>query len=320
MKTSKLLYSIIGFFLVLTMGSSLAMAAEEFPTRYVTIMCGNSAGGSTDVQIRGIIPYLQKHLGKGIVVENLTGASGILCYNKVYSSSPDGYTLMVDSLPGHILLEKYFVDNAKYVTKESTHIYGFANDDLILVGNPDLYKSFQDFIQASKQRKLKIGVGGKGYPTHLAMVTLERAAKIETNIVPYEGGAEALAALAGKHLDAVSTLVSSVYSLIKSGMVGPLLILGDRRRPAFPDTPCAKEVGLNLSIPYVIGVWGPPRIPAGRVKILETAFAKAVDDPDYVKWAKNMNIEIARLSSADFLNESIKDYTLVEDYIKTLTK
>jgi tripartite-type tricarboxylate transporter receptor subunit TctC len=295
-----------------------AQSAEDFPTKYITVICGFSAGGSTDVQMRGIIPYLQKYLGKGVVVENQTGANGIIAYNASFAAAPDGYTLLVTSIPAQTIAEKYFPDNAKFQSRNYSHIYAFVKDELILVGHPEMYKSFQDLLQASKRSKVKVGISGKGQPTHLAAAMLEDVGKMQVNVIPFEGGSESLASLAGKHIDAVVTLNSAASNLIKSGVLKPLLVLDDRRFAAYGDTLCAKEVGLDISVPYITGVMGPPKIPAERVKILETAFGKAVDDPDYVKWAKNMNIEITHMPSSEFLKETIKDYGLVEEYMKVL--
>lgn len=319
MKTSRLTWSIIGlFFLVSVTGVSLTLAAADFPTKYITVVCGYTAGGSTDVQMRGIVPYVQKYLGKGIIVENRPGANGIIAFNDVFSATPDGYTLLVTSIPAQTLIEKYLPENAKSQMKSYSHISAFVKDELILLGHTEMYKSIEEFIQTAKQKKLKVGISSKGNPTHLATVMLERSAKIETNIIPFEGGGESMASLSGKHIDAAMTLASAAISLTRSGVLRPLLIMGVSRHPGFPNTPSAKELGYDISIPYMTGVVAPPNVPADRVKILEAAFAKAVQEPDYVKWTKNMNIEIFPLSSADFLKETLRGYPMVEEFVKVL--
>lgn len=323
MKISRLLSLIIGaFFLFLGMGASGALSKDDFPTRNITIICGFSPGGSTDIQIRGIIPYVQKYLGKGIIVENRTGASGILAYNGVFSAKPDGYTLMVTSIPAITIAEKYFPDSAKFEVKKYSHIFGFAREELILIGHPEMYKSFEDLLRAGADKKLKVGTSGKGQPTHLGAVMLEFVTKLTFNIIPFEGGGESLASLAGKHIDAVVTITSAAMSLTKSGVIRPFLIIGERRHPGYPDTPSAKDLGYDISmlVPYLTGVVGPPNIPEDRVKVLEAAFAEAVKDPDYVKWAKNINIEITPLPPPAFLKETLRGYPAVEKYMEVLKK
>lgn len=321
MKTSKLLTFIIGtFFFVSGMGASLALAKEDFPTKHITIICGFGPGGSTDIQIRGITPYVQKYLGQGIVVENRTGASGLIAFNEGFSAKPDGYTLLVTSSPAITIAEKYFPNSAKFEVRKYSHIYGFAREELILIGHPEMYKSFEDFLRAGADKKLKVGTSGKGQPSHLAAVLLELVTKQKINIIPFEGGGESMASLAGKHIDAVVTMSSTGMNLTRSGVVIPLLIIGDRRHFGYPNTPSAKDLGYDISmlVPYLTGVVGPPNIPKDRIKVLEDAFAKAVQDPDYLKWAKNMYIEITPLSSDAFLNESLKGYPAVEKYMEAL--
>lgn len=323
MKTSRLVCLVIGsFFLVSVAGVNFTQAAEEFPAKYVTVLCGFSAGGSTDLQIRGIAPYAQKYLGKAIMVENIPGANGLLSYNQGFSVAPDGYTLVVSTVPALNIAEKYFPENAKFQAGKYSHIFAFARDDLILVGHPEMFKGFREFLDASKSKKLKVGISGKGQPTHLAALMLEQVAKIETNIIPFEGGSESLASLAGKHIDAVITFTSTAVGLTKSGMVKPLLIIGDRSHPGYPNVPSAKDMGYDTSklVPLLFGVLGPPNIPGNRVKILESAFAKAVEDPTYVKWATGMNIQVTSIDSAAFLKETLKGYPMVEEAMKIMQK
>ncbi len=322
MKQAKGLICVVLVLLFVQFIREETVLAEDFPTRHVTVLCGFSPGGSTDIQIRGIIPYVQKYLDKGMLVENRTGANGIIAYNEVFNAKPDGHSLLVTSIPAITIAEKYFPETAKFEVKKYTHIYGFAREELVLVTNPEMYKSFQEFIKAGGEKKLKVGTSGKGQPTHLGAVLLEIVAKIKTNIIPYQGGSESMASLAGKHIDGVITISSAAVNMVKSGVVKPLLILGDSRHPGFPGVPSAKELGYDISmlVPYLTGVVGPPNMPAERVKILENAFAHAVKTPEYVKWAKNLNVDIVPLPSAAFLKETLRGYPAVASYLEVLKK
>ena len=102
----------------------------------------------------------------------------------------------------------------------------------------------------------------------------------------------------------------------------PLLILGDSRHAGYPGVPSAKELGYDVAmlVPYFTGVFGPPNMPEERNKILENAFADAVQTPDYLKWAKNLNLNIVSLPSKVFLKETLNGYPAADKYMEVLKK
>jgi len=313
---------VLGMILVLTFLPLIgkAIGAEEYPAKTVSIICGYSAGGSTDRQIRLLLPFFQKHLGKSVMVENLTGASGILATNKVFVSPADGYTLLVASMPTILLQEKYLPETSHYQTRGLTHVFCFAKEEFVLLSNPEVWKNFTEFYDAAKGKHLRVGIPGKGTDAHLRTVMLEEMADVKFNILPFEGGGPAMTALAGKHVDAVTTMVSSSYHLVRSGTLNPLLVFSDRRHPALPQTPIPKDVGFKAFEPiiYTTGIFAPPKLSAARIKVLEEAFAKAVKEPEFLEMAKKAAVEVYPLNSRDFLANTEKDYPRVERLVEVL--
>jgi tripartite-type tricarboxylate transporter receptor subunit TctC len=295
-----------------------ASEAEEYPTQTVRILCGYAPGGSADTQVRLLAPFLQKHLGKSVMIENLTGANAILATNKVFSSPADGYTLLVASIPVLILQEKYLPETARYLTKDLTHIFSFIRDDFVLLSNPEVWKSFAEFSKAAQTKRFRVGIAGKGTPSHMYALLVEEMLKVKFNLIPYEGGGPAMTSLAGKHIDAISTVLSSANHMIKGGTLNPLLILSDRRHPSLPQTPTPKELGFKSFEPifYITGIFGPPNMPANRVKVLEEAIAKALKEKELLDKARDMTLEIYPLNSREFLNVTENQYPLVDKYIK----
>lgn len=295
-----------------------AIGAEEYPTKTITIICGYSPGGSTDRQVRLVLPFVQKHLGKSVIVENLTGASGILATNKVFTSPPDGYTLLVASIPTTILQEKYLPETSRYQTRALTHVFSFVKEEFTILSHPDVWKNFTEFYEASKGKRLRVGIPGKGTDAHLRTVMLEEMAEVRFNIIPFEGGGPAMTAVAGKHVDAVMTMVSSSSHLVRSGTLNPLLVFSDRRHPAFPQTPVPKEVGFKTFEPmvYVTGIFAPPKLSDAKVKVLEEAFSKAVKEQEFLETAKKMAVDVHPLDSRDFLAYTEKEYPRIEKYVE----
>ena len=297
-----------------------AIGAEEYPAKTVNIICGYSPGGSTDRQIRLIHPFLQKHLGQSVLIENMTGASGILATNKVFASPADGYTLLVASMPTVLLQEKYLPETSRYQTRALTHVFSFVKEDFVLLSHAEVWKSFTEFYEAAKSKRVRVGIPGKGTDAHLRTVMLEEMADVKFNIIPFEGGGPAMTALAGKHIDATTTMVSSSYHLVRGGTLNPLLLFSDRRHPALPQTPVPKEVGFKTFEPiiYITGIFAPPKLSMDRVKVLEAAFAKAVKEPELLEMAKKTAVEVYPLDSRDFLANTEKEYPRVERLVNVL--
>jgi tripartite-type tricarboxylate transporter receptor subunit TctC len=285
-----------------------APGAEEYPAQTVKILCGYAPGGSADTQVRLLAPFLQKHLGKSVMIESLTGANAMLATNKVFSSPADGYTLLVASIP----------ETARYQTKDLTHISSFIRDDFVLLSHPEVWKNFAEFSKAAQTKRLRVGIAGKGTPSHMYALLVEEMLKTKFNLIPYEGGGPAMTSLAGKHIDAISTVFSSANHMIKGGTLNPLLILSDRRHPALPQTPTPKELGFKSFEPifYITGIFGPPNMPANRVKVLEEAIAKALKEKELLDKARDMTLEIYPLNSREFLSVTEAQYPLVDKYIK----
>lgn len=294
--------------------------AEDYPTKTIRILCGYAPGGSADTQARLLAPYLQKHLGVSVMIENLTGADAMLATNKVFSSPADGNTLLVASIPVLILQEKHLPETARYQTKDLTHISSFSQDHLVLLSHPDVWKSFAEFSKAAQSKRLRVGIAGKGTPSNVAALLVEELAKVKFNLIPYAGGGPLMTSLAGKHVDAIMTFVSTSQHMVRGGTLNPLLVLSNRRHPALPQTPIPEELGYKSVEPilYISGIFGPPKMPASRVKVLEDAIAKALKEKEFVDKAKGMLVEIYPMNSQEFSTLIENQYLSVDKYIKLL--
>ena len=235
-------------------------SAADYPAKPITVIVPYGAGGSMDTQARGISPYLGKELNTSIYFENVTGASGVIGFNRGFKSAPDGYTLVANNLPAVIVTE-ISQPNANYRTKEFTPLCAFALDPVILVTHPDLYKTFDEFVKAAKTTQIRVGTTGKGTTVHLSGLIVESALGVKFNFIPFDGGAESVASLAGKHIDAVLTIASSANAMIRAGRIRPLLILAKERSATYPQVPVPKDVGYEIP-PFSnhTGILAPPKL------------------------------------------------------------
>ena len=323
MKITKQLYGVAGFLCsVLGMAGGLWAAEGKFPSKPVTILCGYSAGGSTDIQIRTVVPYFQKHLNNPVIVENLPGVSGVLASNRLLSSEPDGHTLLVSCAQQLVLSEYLYKGTAKYHTQDLTFVYNLVKEDTVLVTHPDLYGSYDQFIQAARSKKLKVGIPGKGQYCHLVVLLIEKWAKVEFNIVPFEGGGPGMASLMGKHIDAFSTMGSTAFNMARSGSLRPLFVLAKQRSPQYPQTSVPSDLGYDTTetqiILYLTGIYGPPKMPPERARILEEALAKALKEPEYIEKVSRMNIEVFPLSAREFRSTMERETPTITKFMEIM--
>ncbi len=295
---------------------SLANSAD-FPRKSVKIIATADVGGGEDTEARGLAPFLQKYLGVNVVVENQGGAGGKIAFEKFQRTEPEGYSLVLFTFPKSIIIE--YMGKVNYRTKDFTPIYAWSRMNQLLVVHVDNWKTFDEFFKAAKTKLLAGALMGRGSTTHLAGLLAMGELGLKVNWVPYEGSGQAVAALAGKHIDFMIGLSTSAISLIEAGRLRPLIFFNDERDPFMPDIPIPKDLGYNItSIPATRCAMAPPNTPASVAKVLEEAFSKAVKEPGYIEWAKKRKMVI-HTNNAQEVGKIVREtYPLVEKYQQML--
>jgi len=289
-------------FFVVTAAAGMLNApvfGADFPTKPVKLVVTAGAGGGEDTEARAIAPFVEKHLGTQVVIENQPGAGGKIAFEKFVKAEPDGYTLITYTFPKSVIIE--YQGKTGYKTRDFTPIFAWSRSSQLLVVNAETWKTFNDFLAAAKAKTLAGGLSGRGSTTHLmGLIALDELG-IKVNWVPYEGSAGSVAALAGKHLDFTISLATSAVSLIQAGKLRPLLLFSDKRDPNIADVPVPKDLGFDMTfIPTLRGVEAPPKTPAAIVKILEDAFSKAAQEPEFIEIAKKRKMLLEPVSSVEF--------------------
>ncbi len=293
-------------------------AKEAYPSKPITIIIANPPGASLDVTTRAISPYIGKYLHTNVIISNIPGAGGDIGTLKAYHAKPDGYTLTAWMTMQPLLTE--YLKEAKFKTLNFTPLAAITRDYPILVGNPEGIKNITAFIKQAKAQSVSIGNNGQ-YSTHGFQGRLmAEGLGMKVNWVNYSGAAEAMTALAGKHLDAATTLTATAMPLIRAGRIVPLLIFAKNRLPQFPDVPVAGELGANFAlISSPLGIVGPPGMDKEKVMILENAILKAAKSRDFMAWMeKASTAEPIYLSAAAYKKEIEESAKVAEKYKNTL--
>jgi tripartite-type tricarboxylate transporter receptor subunit TctC len=232
-------------FLVLAGGMVIAgpPAAQSYPNRAVRIVVPFAAGGGTDVMARNIAQKLNEAWAQPVVVENRTGAGGIIGADAVAKSPPDGYTFLLGTTTTAI--------NASLVVKPP---YDMQRDlqpvamlsfypmaAVVLADSPA--RSLKDLVALSHKQSLSAGSGGNGTPQHLVLEMFKGVTGAKILHVPYKGGNPALVALLGAQNDVVFSLWPEALPHVQAGKLRALAVTTNARLAQMPDLPTTAEAG-----------------------------------------------------------------------------
>jgi tripartite-type tricarboxylate transporter receptor subunit TctC len=258
-------------------------AQDAYPSRPIKIVVCLPAGGGVDTVTRIIADKLPKILGQPVVVENKGGQSGNLGAEFVYSSEPDGYTLLA-SQPAPIttsplLFKKLNFDPTKF---EPVAVMSAIANTLLV--RPDFpANNVKEFIAYAKANpgKLNYASQGNGTTSHLTGAMFDAATGTKMNHVPYRGTAPAINDLLGGHVDLMFNELATSVELHKGGRAKLLAVTTEKRIDELPDVPTMQEAGVPN---FISDTWNaisaPPKTPAAIVAKLNAAINQALQDPE----------------------------------------
>ena len=243
-----------------------------YPSREIKLVVQASPGGTSDTVSRVMASLAEGGLGVPIVCENKPGASGALAFSFVVRRPPDGYTI------GHAPVEIAMVRTLGYAdvgpTQMSLICMVSKTPPALVVRSDSPWRTFEDFVQAAKQRpsRLIMANSGVGSIWHFNTLLLEKEAGIRVTHVPYAGSSGAIVSLLGGHVDAIIAGVGEVVSQVDAGKLRPLAVFDETRTGVFPNTPTTYELGYAIGAPAWSGFFGPPGMPDEIVERLSGAF------------------------------------------------
>jgi tripartite-type tricarboxylate transporter receptor subunit TctC len=291
---------IIGLFLVFVLLMSVSIHAAEFPTKEVQIIIPYSAGGATDLIFRALAATTGKYLGKAVVVINRPGGGGTVGATEVAQAKPDGYTLLSAITPLTIL--PHMVKTA-FTYKSFDPVINVVKDPgMFLVKSDSPWKSLKEFLDYAKKNPDMITVGnsGAGGGVHLIALAFEKAAGVKFNHIPFAGGGPSVTALLGGHINAVSVSPPEGIEHVKAGKLRIIALFAEKRFELFPDVPTVKEQGIDFTMGQWRGLAAPKGTPPDVIKKLHDAFKKGMDDPVFIKNAKDMVVNLSYLGPEAF--------------------
>lgn len=279
-------------------------SAATYPDKPIKLVIPYAPGGPTDVLGRIVAERLGRVLKQPIVIENKSGAAGLIAMDQVAKATPDGYTLLLGDL--NLAVSPALNASLRFdPVKDFAPIGMIATSPmLMLVPSVSPITSAQEFVAFAKENpgKVSYGSAGVGSPTHLAAEVLKGRLGSDMVHVPYQGSGPALNSLAAGDTSLLFTSLSSAKPLVDAGRIRPLAITGNQRSPVMPDVPTLEEAGVLLPELAVGSWWGllaPAGVSADVSSTLSQALNTALSDPDIATKLAGLNYTKAP-SGTDF--------------------
>jgi tripartite-type tricarboxylate transporter receptor subunit TctC len=260
--------------------------AQAYPTKPIRIIVPFGAGGPADVTARVIGNALQDSLGQPFVVENRTGAGGVIGTLEVTKSPPDGYTLLMMS--NTQTANESLMPQRKYqLMRDLVPIAPVNYSDLVIVVHPSVAaKTLREFIALAKSQpgKLNYASSGQGTPYHMAGELFKSMAGIDVVHVPYRNSGEARSGVIGGQVQMMIDAVTTMAPNVGQGQVRALATTGKTRSGVLPDVPTAAEAGVpGYEATIWLGLMAPTGTPKPVVDKLNAAINAAIKQPGIVK-------------------------------------
>jgi tripartite-type tricarboxylate transporter receptor subunit TctC len=293
-------------------------AAAGFPERPIRVIVPFSPGGQPDIFARLVGQKMGESLGQQVVVDNRSGAGGMVGSKIVADASPDGYTLLSNSSSHTILpsVRKLPFDTARAFAGISM-TYSAAY--LLVVPNTLAAKTTQDLIALARAKpgQLNLASAGLGSGTHFAGEMLKQAAGIDVVHVPYKGIPEATNDLIAGRVQLFMAPLASASPLVRDGRMRALGVTSLKRVSLFPDLPTLDESGLKG---FRWDSWGaiyaPAKTPRAIVNKLNQAMVAALAQPDVQKTMRNLGAEPAPTTPAELDKFVVQDLAMVAKLAK----
>jgi tripartite-type tricarboxylate transporter receptor subunit TctC len=242
-----------------------------------------AAGGTFDVMGRIIAVRMSEILGQQVVIENTTGAGGIVGVNRVVNAAPDGYTILLGTSGTHSYNQTIYKKRRYDAVNDFTPVTLFSEQPMVLEVRKDLPAStIPEFAALVKRNgaKMQYGSAGAGTTTHLACALLNLVIGAEVTHVPYRGSAPASNDLIGGQIDYLCGNLGAATPLITGKQVKAIAVLSRSRSPLMPDLPSAHEQGLNgLDITTWTAIFLPKGAPRAIVDKLNEVTQATMETP-----------------------------------------
>jgi tripartite-type tricarboxylate transporter receptor subunit TctC len=313
--------------LVLLLGVALApstpQAQEAWPNRAITFIVPYAAGGYTDLVGRLTGRYVEKALGKTVIIENRAGAGGIVGTQAVANAAPDGYTFCVCSI-GAVSIAP-FAQKVGYDPMKDLAPVGVVSSiaQAVIVKKDLPVKTMAELVSYAKANpgKLNYGSSGVGGLTHYSVELFQVRTGTKVVHIPFKGGAPSTAAVVAGDVDFSFANATDALPQIEAGTVRGLAVTSLERSRYLPDLPTVHEAVLpNFIAETWNGIIAPPKTPAAIINKLSEILIKMADDPEVKEAMRRAGADTVKTTPEQYRAQIQQEMAQWEPLIKEIAE
>jgi len=288
-----------------------AWGQDGFPSKPIRMISPFPAGGSVDLVARMIAAKLPEFIGQQVVVENRSGASGNIGTEAVARAAPDGYTLLVNTLP--------FVANAFLYSKlpydpltDFVPLMQISASPSLLAVHPSVpARSVKELLALARSRPGELNYGSAGPATnpHIAGELFNMLGKVNIQAVHFKGGGPAIIAAISGEVGILFTNFAETSEFAKAGRLRALGVSGAKRMQTMPEVPTIAEAGLpGYEFTTWHGMWAPKNTPRTIVALLNDRIRKTLTAPDQQKRFQARGLDVIASSPEEFAAHVLSEH------------
>ncbi len=304
---------------LLALCATFSVAAQNYPAKTIRLVSPFPPGGSVDVVGRILAAKLTENLGQQVIVDNRSGASGIIGTELVAKAPPDGYTLLINTLP--LVTNEFLMPRMPYdPIRDFEPISMVTSSPSLVTVHPSVpARSVKELITLAKSKpgQLNYSAAGVGTNPHIAGELFNLLAGVNIVAVQFKGGGPAdIAALSGE-VAATFGNISQEVEYVKSGRLRALAVTSATRNSALPELPTVIEAGLpGYEFLTWHGILAPKGTPAPIVKLLNEQLKKILTGPGEAKLWQDRGLDVIASSPEDFAARLVNERKKWGDVIK----
>lgn len=284
--------------------AAVPAADAGYPVRPIRMLVGLPTGGPTDRVARIVAPKFAEGLGQPIVIDNRTGAGGLIAAETAARAPADGYTLLFGAVSYSAIFASLYRKLPYHPVRDFAPISLVTKVPNVLVVTPSLpVRSVSEFIAHAKSNpgKLSYGSSGSGTSLHLSMEMLKKRTGIQVTHVPYKGGPAAILDLIAGHIQVMFDNAPGQIPYIRSGKTRALAITSAQRNAQLPDVPTMIEAGVpGFEVTSWYGVFAPAQVPRAILDKLNAELVRALNLAEIRARMAEQGVEPAPTTRAEF--------------------
>jgi tripartite-type tricarboxylate transporter receptor subunit TctC len=276
--------------------------AQGFPSKTIKLVSGATAGSASDIIGRAVGEKLQAELGQSVVLENRTGASGMVAVQAVLAAPPDGHSIFVYTA-AHTVVPLITKVNYDPLKDFSAVIPLAVVPNVMVVAPGKGFKSVKDVIDAARAKpgQLNYASVGVGTATYMSAEKFRAATGIDAVHIPFKGSPEAITETLAGRIDYFFAPLVSALPMIKAGKLIPLAVGTTKRSGLLPDVPTLEEAGIaKADYLFWIGMLVSSKTPRDVVEKINQATLKAIQSPEVRERLTSLGADPLPMSPAQF--------------------